>query len=126
MCDLSSLTKSQDEIRRAFQFDTAAPIVHVAEGQRVLALYRWYMPSLALALESKRVDPGVTIVRNTGSPHWHRWLGPQRRCVVPLSSLSEDQHCNGRTTPRAPLRCRLWRRIRLSTGEVQSIRHPRG
>ena len=105
MCNLYSLTKSQDEIRRAFRIDadrtgnlpplpgifpnTAAPIVHVADGRRVLAMHRWGMPSPAFALEGKRVDPGVTNVRNTGSPHWRRWLGPEHRCLVPLSAFSE-------------------------------------
>jgi putative SOS response-associated peptidase YedK len=28
-------------------------------------------------------------VRNTASPHWRRWLGPEQRCLVPLSSFSE-------------------------------------
>ena len=111
MCNLYSLTKSQDEIRRAFQIDTdhtgnlpplpgifpntAAPIVHVAEGQRVLAMYRWGMPSPAFALKGKRVDPGVTNVRNTGSPHWRRWLAPEHRCLVPLSSFGEFNKAAG-------------------------------
>jgi putative SOS response-associated peptidase YedK len=76
MCNLYSLTKSQDEIRRAFRIDTdrvgnlpplpsifpntAAPIAHIAEGRRVLSMYRWGMPSPAFALEGRRVDPGVT------------------------------------------------------------------
>ncbi|MFY9289246.1 MAG: SOS response-associated peptidase family protein [Methylorubrum rhodinum] len=111
MCNLYSLTKSQDEIRRAFRIDTdragnlpplpgifpntAAPIVHVAEGRRVLSMYRWGMPSPAFALEGKRVDPGVTNVRNTGSPHWRRWLGPEHRCLVPLSAFSEFNKAAG-------------------------------
>lgn len=111
MCNLYSLTKSQDEIRRAFRIDTdrtgnlpplpgifpntAAPIVHVAEGQRVLSMYRWGMPSPAFALEGKRVDPGVTNVRNTGSPHWRRWLGSEHRCLVPLSAFSEFNKAAG-------------------------------
>jgi len=105
VCNLYSLTKSQDEIRRAFRIDidrtgnmpplpgnfpnTSAPIVHVADGRCVLSMYRWGMPSPAFALEGKRVNPGVTNVRNTGSPHWRRWLRPEHRCLVPLSSFSE-------------------------------------
>lgn len=111
MCNLYSLTRSQDEIRRAFRIDadrtgnlpplpgifpnTAAPVVHVAEGQRVLSMARWGMPSPAFALEGKRVDPGVTNVRNTGSPHWRRWLGPEHRCLVPLSAFSEFNKAAG-------------------------------
>ncbi|MFG5121035.1 SOS response-associated peptidase [Methylorubrum sp. POS3] len=111
MCNLYSLTKSQDEIRRAFRIDddrtgnlpplpgifpnTAAPIIHNHEGRRVLAMHRWGMPSPAFALEGKRVDPGVTNVRNTGSPHWRRWLGPEHRCLVPLSAFSEFNKAEG-------------------------------
>ncbi|WP_147018191.1 SOS response-associated peptidase [Methylorubrum extorquens] len=107
MCNLYALTKSQDEIRRLFKVETdrtgnlpplpgifpnnAAPIVHVAEGQRTLSMYRWGMPSPAFALKGKKTDPGVTNVRNTASPHWRRWLGPEHRCLVPLTSFSENE-----------------------------------
>jgi putative SOS response-associated peptidase YedK len=105
MCNLYALTKSQDEIRRLFAVETdragnlpplpgifpntAAPIVHVVDGQRTLSMYRWGMPSPAFALRDRKTDPGVTNVRNTASPHWRRWLGPEQRCLVPLSSFSE-------------------------------------
>ena len=105
MCNLYALTRSQDEIRRLFLVEddragnlpalpgifpnTHAPIVHVIEGKRSLSMYRWGMPSPAFALKGRKVDPGVTNVRNTQSPHWRRWLGPEHRCLVPLSSFSE-------------------------------------
>ncbi|ACK81475.1 SOS response-associated peptidase [Methylorubrum extorquens] len=111
MCNLYALTKSQDEIRRLFTVETdragnlpslpgifpntAAPIVHVVEGQRTLSMFRWGMPSPAFALKGKKTDPGVTNVRNTGSPHWRRWLGPEHRCLVPLSSFSEFNKAAG-------------------------------
>ena len=111
MCNLYSLTRSQDEIRRLFGVEddragnlpslpgifpnTAAPIVHLAEGKRVLSMYRWGMPSPAFALKGKKVDPGVTNVRNTKSPHWKRWLKPEHRCLVPLSSFSEHNKQEG-------------------------------
>ncbi|CAO4164117.1 SOS response-associated peptidase [Methylorubrum extorquens] len=111
MCNLYALTKSQDEIRRLFEVDTdrtgnlpplpgifpntAAPIVHVAERQRTLSMYRWGMPSPAFALRDRKTDPGVTNVRNTASPHWRRWLGPEHRCLVPLSSFSEFNKAAG-------------------------------
>ena len=41
------------------------------------------MPPPAFALEG---DKGVT---NTRSPHWRRWLKPENRCLVPLTSFSE-------------------------------------
>ncbi len=30
-------------------------------------------------------------MRNTASPHWRRWLGPESRCVVPFTSFSENE-----------------------------------
>ncbi|MEN3230153.1 SOS response-associated peptidase [Methylorubrum rhodesianum] len=111
MCNLYALTKSQDEIRRLFDVETdrtgnlpplpgifpntAAPIVHVAEGRRTLSMYRWGLPSPAFALKGKKTDPGVTNVRNTSSPHWRRWLSPEHRCLVPLSSFSEFNKAAG-------------------------------
>ncbi|MCJ2031292.1 SOS response-associated peptidase [Methylobacterium sp. J-043] len=107
MCNLYALTKSQDEIRRLFEVETdrtgnlpplpgifpntAAPIVHVVDGERTLSMYRWGMPSPAFALKGKKTDPGVTNVRNTASPHWRRWLGPEHRCLAPLTSFSENE-----------------------------------
>lgn len=41
--------------------------------------------------EGKKTNPGVTNVRNTASPHWRRWLGPEHRCLVPLASFSENE-----------------------------------
>lgn len=37
-------------------------------------------------------DSGTTNVQNTSSAHWKRWLGPESRCVVPLTSFSEFDH----------------------------------
>ena len=111
LCNLYALTKSQDEIRRLFEVETdragnlpplpgifpntAAPVVHVVEGWRTLSMYHWGMPSPAFALKGKKTDPGVTNVRNTASPHWRRWLGPEHRCLVPLSSFSEFNKAAG-------------------------------
>ena len=115
MCNLYALTKSQDEIRRLFEVEadrtgnlpplpgifpnTAAPIVHIAEGRRTLSMYRWGMPSPAFVLKGKKTDPGVTNVRNTASPHWRRWLGPEHRCLVPLTSFSENEALPDGTHP---------------------------
>ncbi len=38
-----------------------------------------------------KTDPGVTNIRNAGSPHWRRWLGPESRCLVPFTSFSENE-----------------------------------
>jgi putative SOS response-associated peptidase YedK len=81
--------------------DYAAPIVRTAEdGDRELLLARWGMPSPAFALKGKKVDKGVTDIRNTGSPHWRRWLGPSSRCLVPFTSFSEnDKGPDGKAVP---------------------------
>jgi putative SOS response-associated peptidase YedK len=71
--------------------DYAAPIVRTgADGVRELAKARWGMPSPAFTLQGKKVDKGVTNVRNIASPHWRRWLGPTNRCLVPFTSFSEN------------------------------------
>ncbi|WP_426960272.1 SOS response-associated peptidase [Muricoccus radiodurans] len=81
--------------------DYPAPIVRTAaDGTRELAMARWGMPSPAFALQGKKTDPGVTNVRNTGSPHWRRWLSPEHRCLVPLTSFSEPERLpDGKSQP---------------------------
>src|SRR5271154_6797678 len=75
--------------------DYSAPIVRGgppgSEGGRELAMARWGLPSPKFALEGKKVDGGITNVRNTKSPHWRRWLGVENRCVVPFTSFSENE-----------------------------------
>lgn len=106
MCNLYSMTKGQQAIRELANAmrdttgnlpmlpgifpDYAAPIVRSgADGLRELVMARWGMPSPAFALQGKKVDRGVTNVRNTASPHWRRWLAPDARCLVPFTSFSE-------------------------------------
>lgn len=106
MCNLYAVTKGQQAIREAANAmrdttgnlpampgvfpDYAAPIVRTGtDGVRELVLARWGMPSPAFALEGKKVDRGVTNVRNTASSHWRRWLTPASRCLVPFTSFSE-------------------------------------
>ncbi len=111
MCNLYSMTKGPQAIRDLVKPwkdstgnlpplpgifpDYPAPIVRNTPEGRELAMVRWGMPSPAFALEGKRTDPGVTNVRNTGSPHWRRWLGVEHRCVVPLTSFSEFNKAAG-------------------------------
>lgn len=105
MCNLYSLTRGQAAIlamTRAMTDRTGnlpplpgiypdyrAPIVRNGEDGRELALARWGMPSPAFALKGRNSDPGVTNLRNAGSPHWRRWLGEASRCVVPFTSFAE-------------------------------------
>lgn len=107
MCNLYSLTGGQQAIKEASKAmldttgnlplfpgifpDQAAPVVLTREdGGRELTMARWGMPSPAFALAGKKVDKGITNVRNTASPHWRRWLGPSSRCLVPFTSFSES------------------------------------
>lgn len=98
--------------------DYFAPIVRNTPEGRELAMARWGMPSSKQALfeatkkraeklEAKgkpvdfpallRMEPdaGTTNIRNTGSAHWKRWLGPENRCVVPFTSFSEFNKAEG-------------------------------
>lgn len=116
MCNLYSLTRSQEAMRRLFKVkndragnlppmpgifpDYPGPIVRVTDGERELVTARWGMPSPAFALKGRTTDPGVTNVRNTSSPHWLRWLGPANRCVVPFTSFSEyETGADGKKAP---------------------------
>lgn len=107
MCNLYSLTTSQAAMRQLFDGiedrlgnlpplpgifpDYAAPIIRNADTGRELVMARWGMPSPQFALKGKRTDPGVTNIRNAGSPHWRRWLGPANRRLVPFTSFSENE-----------------------------------
>ena len=116
MCNLYSIRKGPAailDLARAMQNeagnmeggdvypDYAAPIVRTNEnGDRILATARWGMPSPAFALEGRKTDRGVTNIRNTRSPHWRRWLGPENRCLVPLTAFSEPgRDARGRHEP---------------------------
>ena len=107
MCNLYSLSKGQAaiiEMTRAMLDQTgnlpllpgifpdySAPIVRNTDQGRELNMARWGMPSPAFALKGRKTDPGITNVRNVGSPHWRRWFGVESRCVVPFTSFSENE-----------------------------------
>lgn len=116
MCNLYSLTKGQAaiiELARAMRDQTGnlpplpgifpdypAPIVrNGADGVRELVMARWGMPSPQFVLKGKKVDSGVTNIRNVKSPHWRRWLGPANRCLVPFTSFSEYDTIDGKKVP---------------------------
>jgi putative SOS response-associated peptidase YedK len=102
--------------------DFPAPIVRNAADGRKVVLARWGIPSSPKALmdatkkraerlEAKgktvdfkallRMEPdsGTTNIRNTSSSHWKRWLGPEKRCLVPLTSFSEYDTIDGKKVP---------------------------
>jgi putative SOS response-associated peptidase YedK len=107
VCNLYSITKGQQAIRELSRAmsdrtgnlpvlpgifpDYRAPIVRNQDGARELTMARWGMPSPLFALKGKKTDPGVTNVRNVGSPHWRRWLGVENRCLVPFTSFAENE-----------------------------------
>lgn len=71
-----------------FYPDQMAPIIRHSGDGLELVRARWGMPSPPSVLKTAR-DPGVTNVRNLTSPHWRRWLGPERRCLVPVTAFAE-------------------------------------
>lgn len=90
MCNLYNLTSGPQAIREFTRAvldevgnlepgkinpDYSAPIVRNGDGsKRKLVRARWGMPTPPKFLEGKKVDKGVTNVRNASSPHWRRWL----------------------------------------------------
>jgi putative SOS response-associated peptidase YedK len=112
MCNLYTQTRAVEAMRQLFGNDLidatdsdpgvmAAPVdiypdyrsvvVRKAEAGDGLVLdtARWGMPTPPVYLESRKVDKGVTNIRNTGSAHWRRWLGPAHRCLVPFDRFAE-------------------------------------
>ena len=111
MCNLYSITRSQEAMRRLFAItrdlmgnlppipgvfpDTMAPIVRRAEdGERELVMMRWGMPG-----PPQFGGAPITNIRNTASPHWRRWLKPEGRCLVPANSFCEWAQTKPKKTP---------------------------
>jgi len=92
--------------------DYSAPVVRNTSEGREVTLMRWGMPTplkylqeaaetRAKKLEAKgkpvdreqlikmEPDKGVTNVRQAKIKHWQQWLGPENRCLVPMTSFSE-------------------------------------
>ena len=111
MCNLYSMTRTQDEMRRLFAVerdlagnlpalpaifpDGYAPVVRNGrDGARELASMLWGFPAL-----NKPGARPITNVRNTDSPYWRGWLKPEFRCLVPVTSFCEyDERANKRPT----------------------------
>lgn len=75
--------------------DRMAPIITREGDGHVLRNARWGLPSPPQFHSKSGIDRGVTNVRNTGSPHWRRWLGPENRCLVPLDRFAEPRPGKG-------------------------------
>ena len=75
--------------------DFLAPIARNAtDGIRELARARWGMPG-----PPAFGGAPITNIRNVKSPHWHAWLKPENRCVVPFTSFCEYADTKPRKTP---------------------------
>ena len=113
VCNLYSQTKAQEAMRRLFDPlplidrlgnlkpqpeiypDYLAPVVREGAEGRELVMARWGLPTPPQYLIGKKTDRGVTNVRNTKSPHWRRWLGPEHRCLVPFDTFAEPTSGGG-------------------------------
>ncbi|MBN8241617.1 autotransporter-associated beta strand repeat-containing protein [Nitratireductor aquimarinus] len=79
-----------------------APIIRVGEdGEREMVHACWGMPTPPMFIKGKH-DSGVTNIRNTSSAHWRKWLSPESRYLVPVTSFAEPdpasrQECDKRT-----------------------------
>ena len=101
MCNLYSMNRSQEALRRLFHIrrdasgnvpalpaihpDAMAPVVRAdRNGGRELIQMRWGFPP-----PPKFGGPPVTNVRNAASPYWRPWLERDFRCLVPATSFCE-------------------------------------
>ncbi|PTX41571.1 putative SOS response-associated peptidase YedK [Gemmobacter caeni] len=109
MCNLFAQTRAADILRQALEQggswenragniepgdiypDRMAPIITAEGAGHVLRRARWGLPSPPQYHSPSGIDRGVTNVRNTGSPHWRRWLGPEHRCLVPFDRFAEPR-----------------------------------
>src|SRR5246500_5366662 len=100
MCNLYSITTNQAAIAGLFRRmnryvgnlapmpgvfpDYPAPVIRNAGDAEEMVLMRWGMPP-----PPGTSGPPVTNIRNTSSSHWHMWLKPESRCLVPANSFAE-------------------------------------
>ncbi|MET3601164.1 SOS response-associated peptidase [Martelella mangrovi] len=115
MCNLYNNTTTHEAVRQLFKPtrdltnraelngdcypDRSAPIVRNADGERELAFATWGMPSPPFVTKGKP-DTGLTNIRDTTSPHWRRWLGPEHRCLVPWTTFCEWENSKPKKTKR--------------------------
>ncbi len=114
MCNLYNVTTNQEAIRALTKAldrlgnlqpsldvypDRPAPVVRNTADGREMAMLTWGMPTPQTILQGKP-DSGVTNIRNIGSPHWRRWLGPDNRCIVPWTTFCEYEDTKPKKTKR--------------------------
>ncbi len=110
MCNLYSLTRGQEAIRRLFRVDsdfagnlpslpaifpdTMAPVIRLAtDGARELTMMRWGFPPPPNAGTAP-----VTNIANLKSPYWRGWLKKEWRTRVPATSFCEWTDSRPKTT----------------------------
>ncbi len=110
MCNLYSMTRSREAIRRPFRAtsdrtgnqpplpaifpDQLAPAVRITrDGTRSIEAMRWGFP----APPNLGTRP-VANVRNVASSCWRGWLKPEFRCLVPATAFCEYTD----TQPKGP------------------------
>jgi putative SOS response-associated peptidase YedK len=101
MCNLYSMTRNQEAVRRLFAIrrdlagnlpplpaifpDTLAPVIRrPPDGERELVMMRWGFPP-----PPNLGKVPVTNVRNIASPYWRSWLKADWRILVPAASFCE-------------------------------------
>jgi putative SOS response-associated peptidase YedK len=115
MCNLYNITTNQEALRAITRAmidhagnlepsldvypDRPAPVIRETSEGREITRLTWGMPS-PLSITQGKPDTGVTNIRNTSSPHWRRWLGPESRCLVPWTSFSEWEDTKPKKTKR--------------------------
>jgi putative SOS response-associated peptidase YedK len=115
MCNLYNITTNQEALRAITRAmidhvgnlepsldvypDRLAPVIRETSEGREITRLTWGMPS-PLSITQGKPDTGVTNIRNTSSPHWRRWLGPESRCLVPWTSFSEWEDTKPKKTKR--------------------------
>ncbi len=115
ICNLYNITTNQEAIRAITRAmidhvgnlqpsldvypDRLAPVCRSTADGRELTNLTWGMPS-PTSVTNGKPDSGVTNIRNTGSPHWRRWLGPENRCLVPWTRFCEWEDTKPKKTKR--------------------------
>jgi putative SOS response-associated peptidase YedK len=68
--------------------DRSTPIIRQAEGERIMEMRRWGMPTPPKFSPASSIDRGVTNIRNTSSAHWRAWRGG---CDASTRALASGQ-----------------------------------
>jgi putative SOS response-associated peptidase YedK len=111
MCNLYSMTRTQEAMRQLFQGlgdhtgnlaplteiypDQKAPFVRSGPSGPEMVMGRWGMPTPSQFLIGKKTDRGVTNIRNSASPHWRQWAATSHRCLVPFTRFAEPDQAKG-------------------------------